>query len=172
MHDLVAASLNTSMEACEKFCLEDCKCVAALYSSGESRECYLYGAVMGVKQVERGTGSTCMAKVPKGTHVEVWLFCFLSMGLAIIWLQREGTFQLSLLPWTPIPCLSDHECNLFSPILSFFFSPFLVGIRMRILDVFYRLFEIRKCDRNHIQFFFPYRGRNWNFVGWSQLSKH
>ncbi|KAG8650072.1 hypothetical protein MANES_08G172801v8 [Manihot esculenta] len=66
----VAASLNTSMEACEKFCLEDCKCVAALYSSGESRECYLYGAVMGVKQVERGTGSTCMAKVPKGTHVE------------------------------------------------------------------------------------------------------
>ncbi|KAF2292055.1 hypothetical protein GH714_003025 [Hevea brasiliensis] len=61
--------VNISKEACANFCLEDCKCVAALYSSGELRECYLYGAVMGVKQVERGTGSTYMVKVPKGTHV-------------------------------------------------------------------------------------------------------
>ncbi|KAJ9179634.1 hypothetical protein P3X46_007984 [Hevea brasiliensis] len=61
--------VNISKEACANFCLEDCKCVAALYSSGELGECYLYGAVMGVKQVERGTGSTYMVKVPKGTHV-------------------------------------------------------------------------------------------------------
>ncbi|KAJ6395255.1 hypothetical protein OIU77_020505 [Salix suchowensis] len=34
-----------------------------------SRECFTYGLVSGVKQVERGTGLTFMVKVPNGTQV-------------------------------------------------------------------------------------------------------
>ncbi|EEF31065.1 G-type lectin S-receptor-like serine/threonine-protein kinase SD2-5 [Ricinus communis] len=67
--------VNISKEDCADSCLQDCKCVAALYSSVEEgassrlKECFLYGLVMGAKQVERGTGFTYMVKVPKGTHV-------------------------------------------------------------------------------------------------------
>ncbi|CAK7343642.1 unnamed protein product [Dovyalis caffra] len=65
--------VNVSKEECANFCVQDCKCAAALYSTDKdgtsSRECFLYGLVMGVKQVERGTGFTYMVKVPKGTHV-------------------------------------------------------------------------------------------------------
>lgn len=61
--------LNTSKEDCAKFCLGNCKCVAALYSD-ELRECYIYGVVMGVKQVERGRGWTFMVKIQKGSHFD------------------------------------------------------------------------------------------------------
>jgi hypothetical protein len=65
--------VNVSKEVCEDLCLQDCKCAAALYSTGEDgtsfRECFTYGLVSGVKQVERGTGLTYMVKVPKGTQI-------------------------------------------------------------------------------------------------------
>ncbi|KAJ4841466.1 hypothetical protein Tsubulata_015687 [Turnera subulata] len=67
--------VNVSKEACEDFCLRDCDCLAALFSSGMAsgsnlRECFLYAVVMGIKQTERGiTGMTYMVKVPKGTHL-------------------------------------------------------------------------------------------------------
>lgn len=64
--------VNISKEACVNLCLEDCKCAAALYTSGkestEQQECFLYGIVVGLKQVERGSGKVFMVKVPKGTH--------------------------------------------------------------------------------------------------------
>ncbi|KAF3448865.1 hypothetical protein FNV43_RR09581 [Rhamnella rubrinervis] len=64
--------VNISREDCLKLCLEDCKCAAALYSSGkestEQEECFLYGIVVGLKQVDRGSGKVFMVKVPKGTH--------------------------------------------------------------------------------------------------------
>ncbi|XP_050210754.1 EP1-like glycoprotein 3 [Mercurialis annua] len=59
--------VNISKEDCANMCLQDCKCVAALYS--RLSECFVYGLVMGVKQVERGLGFTYMVKVPKGTRV-------------------------------------------------------------------------------------------------------
>ncbi|KDP22796.1 hypothetical protein JCGZ_00383 [Jatropha curcas] len=58
--------VNISKEGCANFCLQDCKCVAALYSVGK---CFVYGVVMGVKQVGRGTELIYMVKVPKGVHV-------------------------------------------------------------------------------------------------------
>ncbi|KAJ7961120.1 G-type lectin S-receptor-like serine/threonine-protein kinase [Quillaja saponaria] len=63
--------VNISREACENLCLEDCKCAAALYSSGKEasdiQQCFLYRLVMGLKQVEKGDGFSYMIKVPKGT---------------------------------------------------------------------------------------------------------
>ncbi|KAJ6739672.1 hypothetical protein OIU74_004433 [Salix koriyanagi] len=60
--------VNVSKQTCENLCLQDCKCAAALYSTS-LRECFTYGLVSGVKQVERGTGLTFMVKVPNGTQV-------------------------------------------------------------------------------------------------------
>ncbi|XP_034693279.1 G-type lectin S-receptor-like serine/threonine-protein kinase SD2-5 [Vitis riparia] len=63
--------VNVSREECSSLCMDDCKCVAALYSSGKGgadvRECFLYGLVRGVKQVDRGSGFNYMVKVPKGS---------------------------------------------------------------------------------------------------------
>ncbi|EOY04519.1 D-mannose binding lectin protein with Apple-like carbohydrate-binding domain isoform 3 [Theobroma cacao] len=64
--------VNVSKTACANLCLDDCKCVAALHSSEDgaenSQECFLYRLVVGIKQVERGTGLSYMVKVPKGIH--------------------------------------------------------------------------------------------------------
>ncbi|XP_062006163.1 G-type lectin S-receptor-like serine/threonine-protein kinase At5g24080 [Rosa rugosa] len=56
--------VNVSKEECGKLCLEDCKCASALHNS---EECFLYGMVIGVKQVERESGLSYMVKVPKGS---------------------------------------------------------------------------------------------------------
>ena len=60
--------VNVSKEECGNSCLEDCNCTAALYSS--AKECFIYGMVIGVKQVEnKGSGLlSYMVKVPKGGH--------------------------------------------------------------------------------------------------------
>ncbi|KAK3017488.1 hypothetical protein RJ639_005992 [Escallonia herrerae] len=63
----------TSKEVCADLCIDDCTCVAALHTSGQDcgvifQECALYGEVRGVKQVERGSGSSYMVKVLKGSH--------------------------------------------------------------------------------------------------------
>ncbi|XP_022760972.1 G-type lectin S-receptor-like serine/threonine-protein kinase SD2-5 [Durio zibethinus] len=67
-----AKMVNVSKTACASLCLDDCKCVAALYSSGEGpmkfQECSLYRLVAGIKQVERGSGLNYMVKIPKGTR--------------------------------------------------------------------------------------------------------
>lgn len=89
--------VNVSKEACENFCLNDCKCAAALYSTGKGemdpRECYLYGLVVGVKQVKQGTGLIYMVKVPKGTsgtrgktNVKKWVLATVGVvdGLIIL----------------------------------------------------------------------------------------
>ncbi|KAK7395007.1 hypothetical protein VNO78_15548 [Psophocarpus tetragonolobus] len=61
---------NISKDACENLCLQDCKCAAALYygnANMDVAECYLYRLVLGLKQVDKGTGFSYMIKVPKGT---------------------------------------------------------------------------------------------------------
>ncbi|XVE80786.1 hypothetical protein DITRI_Ditri15bG0008300 [Diplodiscus trichospermus] len=89
--------VNISKAACASMCLDDCKCVAALYSSGEGapnfQECYLYRLVAGIKQVEIGTGLSYLVKVPNGTRdnhskprVKKWVFIVVGVidGLIII----------------------------------------------------------------------------------------
>lgn len=91
--------VNVSKTACASLCLDDCKCAAALYSSGDGdeatnfQECSLYRLVAGIKQVERGTGLSYMVKVPKGTHdnhgkpsVKKWVLIVVGVvdGLIII----------------------------------------------------------------------------------------
>ncbi|MFQ6632434.1 hypothetical protein Gotur_009526 [Gossypium turneri] len=86
-----------SKTACANLCLDDCKCVAALYSSGNGakafRECSVFRLVAGIKQVETGTGTSYMIKVPKGarydhkeTSVEKWVLIVVGVvdGLVII----------------------------------------------------------------------------------------
>ncbi|GLT74278.1 hypothetical protein SLA2020_460840 [Shorea laevis] len=58
---------NISKEECSNSCLNDCKCAAALYSSFV-QECYFYRMVVGVKQVEEGSGLSYLVKVPKGSR--------------------------------------------------------------------------------------------------------
>lgn len=68
----IPSKVNVSHEECASLCLDDCTCVAALYSSNETdafyQQCFFYGMVRGVKQVERGSKLIYMVKVPKGTH--------------------------------------------------------------------------------------------------------
>ncbi|ESR42780.1 hypothetical protein CICLE_v10011631mg [Citrus x clementina] len=59
--------VNVSKEECASMCISDCKCVGVLYSSAEL-ECFVYGVVMGVKQVEKRSGLIYMVKVAKGTQ--------------------------------------------------------------------------------------------------------
>ncbi|XP_030541904.1 PAN domain-containing protein At5g03700 [Rhodamnia argentea] len=59
--------VNLSKEECTSLCSGDCDCAAALYSS-RLRECYLYGIVIGIKQVVRGSGLSYLVKVPKGSR--------------------------------------------------------------------------------------------------------
>lgn len=92
-------SVNVSKEECSNLCMDDCKCVAALYSSeGKGgmgiRECFLYGLVRGVKQVDRGSGFNYLVKVPKGSggshgksnNVRKWVLVMVGVidGLIII----------------------------------------------------------------------------------------
>ncbi|KAF8042222.1 hypothetical protein BT93_A0750 [Corymbia citriodora subsp. variegata] len=58
---------NVTKEECRSLCSEDCDCAAALYSS-YLRECYVYGIVIGIKQVDRGSGLSYLVKVPKGSR--------------------------------------------------------------------------------------------------------
>nr|GLL36818.1 G-type lectin S-receptor-like serine/threonine-protein kinase SD2-5 [Ipomoea trifida] len=61
--------VNVKKEACANLCLDNCTCVAALYSpigdDANLGECYLYGLVRGVKQIERESKWSYMVKVPK-----------------------------------------------------------------------------------------------------------
>ncbi|KAI6698589.1 hypothetical protein NL676_018708 [Syzygium grande] len=59
--------VNVSKEECTSLCSEDCDCAAALYSS-YLRECYVYGIVIGIKQVNQGSGLSYLVKVPKGSR--------------------------------------------------------------------------------------------------------
>ncbi|XP_010256967.1 PREDICTED: G-type lectin S-receptor-like serine/threonine-protein kinase SD2-5 [Nelumbo nucifera] len=59
-----------SKEECENLCLDNCTCVAALYSAtgstGEQGDCILYGLVSGVKRLDKATRMRYLVKVPKG----------------------------------------------------------------------------------------------------------
>ncbi|XP_044474261.1 G-type lectin S-receptor-like serine/threonine-protein kinase SD2-5 [Mangifera indica] len=59
--------VNVSKDLCANLCIDDCECVAALYSS-DTKECKIYGVVIGVKQFEGGNGLSYMVKVQKGIH--------------------------------------------------------------------------------------------------------
>ncbi|KAL3536593.1 hypothetical protein ACH5RR_005054 [Cinchona calisaya] len=72
----VPSKVNISKEACANLCLDNCTCVAALYISlteadSNLQQCFLYGLVRGVKQVERGSTTSYLVKVPKGTHDQI-----------------------------------------------------------------------------------------------------
>ncbi|KAA8517690.1 hypothetical protein F0562_015164 [Nyssa sinensis] len=106
--------VNVSKDVCANLCMDDCKCVAALYSSG--KECFLYELVRGVKQVDRELGmrSSYMVKVPKGTSggekkssgLRKWvlilvgvvdgLIIFLvlgAIGYYVIWRRRKNSLD-------------------------------------------------------------------------------
>ncbi|XP_040868418.1 uncharacterized protein [Glycine max] len=92
----------------------DCKCAAALYfgnASTDEAECYLYRLVLGLKQVEKGTGFSYMVKVPKGTvksherhNVKRWvlivaggvdgLIVLLLVGGFGYWLVKRRSYSL------------------------------------------------------------------------------
>ncbi|KAL4272790.1 hypothetical protein GQ457_13G027050 [Hibiscus cannabinus] len=90
--------VNVTKTTCANLCLDDCKCVAALHSYGDCGdssfgECSLYRVVAGIKQVERGSGSSYMVKVQKGSRyhqskpsVKKWILIVVGVvdGLIII----------------------------------------------------------------------------------------
>lgn len=62
--------VNVSKDECRRYCLEDCTCLAALYDSRNigMSQCYSYGIMVGIRQVDRAGGLAYMVKVPKGTQ--------------------------------------------------------------------------------------------------------
>ncbi|KAF3447994.1 hypothetical protein FNV43_RR08702 [Rhamnella rubrinervis] len=116
--------VNISREDCLKLCLEDCKCAAALYSSGkestEQEECFLYGIVVGLKQVDRGSGKVFMVKVPKGTHgghgrsnVKKWVLILVVVvdGLIIL-LVLGGLGYYLVQKWRKTLCITAIRVEL------------------------------------------------------------
>ncbi|XP_065854243.1 G-type lectin S-receptor-like serine/threonine-protein kinase At5g35370 isoform X2 [Euphorbia lathyris] len=98
------SKINITKEACANLCIQDCKCVAALYYS--SREsCFLYGMAMGAKQVERGSGMSYMVKIPKGSRdvatrksgLKKWIMIMVGVIDAFIILLFLGCFGYYLL---------------------------------------------------------------------------
>lgn len=87
--------VNVSKEECGKLCLEDCKCASTLHNS---EECFLYGMVIGVKQVERESGLSYMVKVPKGSshgghgksNVKKWVLILVGVVDGVIILVLFG----------------------------------------------------------------------------------
>ncbi|KAK7294816.1 hypothetical protein RJT34_17713 [Clitoria ternatea] len=66
----VPKMVNISLKECSNLCLKDCNCAAALYFGNASTnvaECYLYRLVLGLKQLDKGTGFSYLVKVPKGS---------------------------------------------------------------------------------------------------------
>lgn len=67
----VPKRVNISKEECRRQCLDDCTCLATLYDprniTGAS-QCYSYGIMVGIRQVDRSQGLAYMVKVPKGTR--------------------------------------------------------------------------------------------------------
>lgn len=98
----VPEMVNVSQKACADLCLEDCKCAAALYfrnASTEAAECYLHRLVLGLKQVDEGTGFSYMVKVPKGTakshgrhNVKRWILVAVGVVDGLIILLLVGGF--------------------------------------------------------------------------------
>lgn len=98
----VPKMVNISKEACANLCLQDCKCAAAIYfrnASTDSAECYLYILVLGLKQVDKGTGFSYMVKVPKGTgrsherhNVKRWVLLVVGVVDGLIILLLIGGF--------------------------------------------------------------------------------
>ncbi|KAK9289490.1 hypothetical protein L1049_007645 [Liquidambar formosana] len=93
---------NVSKEVCANLCIDDCKCVAALHSSGKSgtnlQECFHYGLVRGVKLVDKGSGLSYLIKVPKGsggghgtaTSVKKWVLVLVGVVDGLILLLVLG----------------------------------------------------------------------------------
>jgi len=94
--------VNISREACSNLCLQDCKCAAALYfqnSRVEAAECYIYRLVLGLKQVDKGSGFSYMVKVPKGIgrkherhNLKRWIFVGVGVFDSLIILTLVGGF--------------------------------------------------------------------------------
>lgn len=98
----VTEIINVSRGTCSDLCLQDCKCAAALYirnASAAAAECYLYRLVLGLKQVDEGTGFSYMVKVPKGSgrydekhNVKRWIFVVVGVFDGFIILILVGGF--------------------------------------------------------------------------------
>lgn len=98
----VPDTVNISREACSSLCLRDCKCAAVLYfrnASVDGAECYLYRLVLGLKQVNKGTGFSYMVKVRKGIgrnrkmrDVKRWIFVVVGVFDGFIVMILVGGF--------------------------------------------------------------------------------
>ncbi|KAL1321889.1 hypothetical protein AAHE18_14G158700 [Arachis hypogaea] len=101
----VPKMVKISKEECGNLCLEDCKCASALYfrnASTNVEECYIYRLVLGLKQVDKGTGFSYMVKVPKGSgrnhekhnnnNVKRWVLILVGVVDGVIILVIVGGF--------------------------------------------------------------------------------
>ncbi|XP_076941961.1 EP1-like glycoprotein 3 [Bidens hawaiensis] len=105
LRDVNKKIVNATKESCAGSCVKDCTCVGALFSS-MSRECYLYGELRGMKEVNNASGETSfMVKVNNestGNGLKKWelilivvvdgivLFvCLGGMGLYMLWKRKN-----------------------------------------------------------------------------------
>lgn len=57
--------VNATKETCVGSCIDDCTCVGAMFIT-QNNECYLYGEIRGLKEVNIGNEVSYMVKVLKG----------------------------------------------------------------------------------------------------------
>ncbi|KAK1412450.1 hypothetical protein QVD17_33715 [Tagetes erecta] len=98
--------LNTTKESCAGSCKKDCTCVGALFTS-EYRECYLYGEIRGMKEVNNFGEVTCfmlkgLEGEKNGNGLKKWalilivvvdgvvlVVCLCGMGFYMLWKRKK-----------------------------------------------------------------------------------
>ncbi|KAK9067789.1 hypothetical protein SSX86_011900 [Deinandra increscens subsp. villosa] len=99
--------VNATKESCAGSCVKDCECLGALFTS-VNRECYLYGEIRGMKEVDDsvGEGMSFMVKVldgeKKGKGLKKWelilivvvdgiviFVCLGGMGFYMLWKRKK-----------------------------------------------------------------------------------
>nr|XP_043637531.1 PAN domain-containing protein At5g03700 isoform X2 [Erigeron canadensis] len=81
--------INATKETCAASCTEDCTCVGALFTNGNrNRECYLYGEIRGVKEVNFSEEISFFVKVLKsgktGNGLKKWQLILIVVGDGIV----------------------------------------------------------------------------------------
>ncbi|GJX76621.1 G-type lectin S-receptor-like serine/threonine-protein kinase SD2-5 [Tanacetum coccineum] len=80
-------TVNTTKETCSSSCIEDCTCLGALFIS-VNKECYMYGEIKGMKEVNLGEEMSFMVKVlkdgKKRNGLKKWELILIVVGDGII----------------------------------------------------------------------------------------
>ncbi|GMH14686.1 hypothetical protein Nepgr_016527 [Nepenthes gracilis] len=122
-----STKVNVSKEACTSICLNDCNCVAALYSfkKGDTnmQVCSFYYLVNGVKQMNRGSRLSYLVKVPKregGVHrktsLRKWVMILVVVADGVVLFLVLADILHHLVYYAPLPHVEAFRGFPFVPV--------------------------------------------------------